>query len=107
MQITKRSATLRILLLNLAYEMRIGLTKDAEKQFKKLPKTAQIIATRRIRQLSSEQYIQTERLTGYKELFRTRVGQYRIVYRKFSNKIVVVLISHRREVYKLVRKLLK
>jgi len=87
--------------------MKVGFTKDAEKQFNKLPKTAQIITTKHIRQFSNEQYIQIEKLAGHKSLFRTRVGQYRVVYRKFSNKIVVVLIGHGREVYKLVRKLLK
>ena len=87
--------------------MKIGFAKDAEKQFKKLPKVAQVIVTKRIRQLHADQYIQTEKLTSYKGLYRTRVGQYRIVYRKLTNRLVVVLTGHRKEVYKILKSILR
>ncbi|OGM33053.1 hypothetical protein A2803_02965 [Candidatus Woesebacteria bacterium RIFCSPHIGHO2_01_FULL_44_21] len=87
--------------------MKVILSREAEKQFRKLPKTSQIIITRRVRQLKSGSFVQIEKLTGYKDIYRTRVGQYRIVYRRFADKLFVVLISHRREVYKLLKDLLK
>lgn len=86
--------------------MKVILSASAEKQFKNLPKTSQIILAKRIRQLEKDTFIQVERLSGYKNVFRTRVGSYRIVYKKFSDRIFIILVGHRKEIYKLLRDLL-
>jgi mRNA interferase RelE/StbE len=87
--------------------MKTILSPAAEKQLRRLPKTSQIIVAKRIRQLREERLVQVEKLSGFKNTFRTRVGVYRIVCKKFANSFYVILIGHRREVYKLLRSLFK
>lgn len=86
--------------------MRIILSPRAEKQLKKLPKIVQIAAARKIRLVrDSDEVGNEEKLTGYKNIFRTRVGDYRIVYRKTEAKVYIVLIHHRKDVYRLLHQL--
>jgi len=87
--------------------MKVVLSRQAEKQFRHLPKTSQIILARRIRQIKSGKHIQIEKLSGYRDIFRTRVGQYRIVYQKTTAKAFIILVGHKKEVYKLLRNLFK
>lgn len=86
--------------------MTVGLTKSAAKQLKKLGKAVQIILGKRIRELgynaSNEQ-----KLAGFKNAFRVRAGDYRLVYQKKPDKIIVILIGHRREIYRLLREMLR
>lgn len=75
----------------------------AEKQFKKLPKITQILIAKKIRQIRDQNVITSvEVLTGYKSIYRIRIGDYRLVFRKYPNKIYFILVVHRREVYKLL-----
>lgn len=88
--------------------MSITLSPRAEKQLRKLSKVNQIIIAQKIRTLASGQSSgKKESLRGYKQIFRVRVGDYRIVYRETSGKIYIILIGHRREIYKLVDRLLR
>ncbi|OGM29765.1 hypothetical protein A2630_01320 [Candidatus Woesebacteria bacterium RIFCSPHIGHO2_01_FULL_44_10] len=87
--------------------MRVIIDPRAEKQLKRLPKTFQVIVGRKIRQLGNPTEIQVEQLTGYKKVYKIRVGNYRIVYKSFTDRKVVFLIGHRREVYKLLDRLLR
>ena len=83
--------------------MKIKILPKAAKKLKKLPKLDQIAIGRKIRNLPTAS--QEEKPKGYKDVFRTRVGDYRIVYKKTSKEIIIILIGHRKEVYKLLRKL--
>lgn len=42
------------------------------------------------------------KLLGYKNLYRTRVGKYRIIYEIHDHKVIVVVVNidHRKDVYK-------
>ena len=74
----------------------------AEKQLKKFPKITQILVAKKVRQIRDQNVITSvEVLTGYKSMYRIRIGDYRLVFRKYPNKIYFVLVAHRREVYKL------
>lgn len=86
--------------------MKIVLSSKAEKQFRSLGKAVQIIMTKRIRDLGNGVLVQEKKLGGYKNIFRTRVGDYRVVYRKTSAEIFIVMIGHRREAYCLLKDLL-
>lgn len=76
----------------------------ALKDLKKLPKTLQ----RRIKEKLEFYLAQTEpldyavQLVGNKKSgeYRFRVGDYRIVFDKQHNTLIILYIEHRREVYK-------
>jgi mRNA interferase RelE/StbE len=86
--------------------MEIILSPGAEKRLKKLPKLDQIAVAKKVRSLV-EEFVSSreEKLKGYKDIFRVRVGDYRIVYQRTRERVYVVLIGHRRDVYQLFRRL--
>ncbi|MEK7129764.1 MAG: type II toxin-antitoxin system RelE/ParE family toxin [Patescibacteria group bacterium] len=86
--------------------MKITILPRAEKELRKLPKFDQIAVAAKIRTLPTPQIAGEEKLTGYAHIYRVRVGNYRIVYKKTSESIAIVLIRHRRDVYRAVRELL-
>ena len=86
--------------------MKVILSPRAEKQLKKLPKIDQIAVAKKIRNIRNEKVIiQEEKLKGFSNIFRTRVGDYRIVYKKIRLEIYIVLIRHRKEVYEILKRL--
>lgn len=89
--------------------MKIELSPLAGKQLRKLTKIDQIAVAQKIRSLQDvpSSTIQPQKLSGYKDIYRIRVGNLRIVYRIFSDKLFIILIHHRRDVYQLLTRLLK
>jgi len=88
--------------------MRVVLSPRAEKQLKKLPKIAQIAAANKIRSIRDNDItVNEEKLGGYKNIYRVRIGDYRIVYRKMVGELYIVLIHHRKDVYRIVNQLLE
>ncbi|MEK7498123.1 MAG: type II toxin-antitoxin system RelE/ParE family toxin [Patescibacteria group bacterium] len=85
--------------------MKFTITSHAKKQIKKLPKAYQIVVAQKIRKLVMIPVIGEEKLSGYKNFYKVRVGVYRIIFIKFPSEIEVVLVGHRREVYLLLKKL--
>lgn len=89
--------------------MKIELSPLAGKQLRKLTKIDQIAVVQKIRSLQDmpSSVLQPEKLSGYKDIYRIRVGNLRIVYRIFPEKLYIILIHHRRDVYRLLNRLLK
>ncbi|OGK08984.1 hypothetical protein A2767_02310 [Candidatus Roizmanbacteria bacterium RIFCSPHIGHO2_01_FULL_35_10] len=87
--------------------MKVTISPEAEKGLKKISKIYQITITKKIRSLINVEILNEEKLSGFKDIFRVRVGEYRIVYRKTNQEIYIVLIRHRKDVYRLVNQLLK
>lgn len=87
--------------------MKIIVSPRAEKQLKKASKIDQIALARKIRSLKKTISYQEEKLSGFKNVFRIRIGNYRIVYRKTAKEIYIILIGHRKEIYNLLKQLLK
>ncbi len=85
--------------------MKIIVSPRAEKELKNLPKIIQIAVVKKIRLLSSSPVSQEKLLKGFKNIFRVRIGNYRIVYRKTKDGIYIILIGHRKEIYDLLRRL--
>ena len=86
--------------------MKVILSPRAEKQLKKLPKVDQIAAANKIRSIRGGNIaVGGEKLAGYKNIYRVRIGDYRIVYRKTVQELYVVLIHHRKDVYRLLHRL--
>lgn len=87
--------------------MRVIISPRADKQLRKLPKIDQIAVAIKIRSVKdlSSAISGEEKLSGYKNIFRVRIGNYRIVYRKTPGEVYIVLISHRKDIYQLVKQL--
>ena len=80
----------------------VAFDKDAEKEFLKLDKPAQILVSSKILDLQKGNFTNDKSLKGkHKGKFRKRAGNYRIIYLKENNLLVisVIRIAHRKEVY--------
>lgn len=84
--------------------MKIIISPRAEKQLRKLPKIDQIAIVGKIRSLIAISSITgEEKLSGFKNIARVRVGEYRIVYSRKKSEVYIILVSHRKDVYRLVK----
>lgn len=81
---------------------KITISSSAERQLKKLPAPAQIKISRVILGLAVNPYMNgCKKLAGYKDIWRIRIGDYRVLY-SVDKKIVTVIvlkIGHRKEIY--------
>lgn len=88
--------------------MKAILSPRAEKQLKRLPKVDQIAVVKKIRAIRDKKTVTGEqKLKDFKNIFRVRVGDLRIVYRKTRREVYIILIRHRKDVYRLVKQLLR
>ena len=87
--------------------MKIILSPRAKKQLKGVSRTAQIILTKKIRGIAVGSLVKEEKLSGYQNIYRIRVGDYRVVYKRTREEVFIILIGHRREIYRLLRELLR
>jgi len=80
----------------------VAFDKDAEREFLSLDKQAQLLVSSKILDLQSGNFANDKQLKGkYQGKFRKRAGNYRIIYLKENNLLVisVIRIAHRKEVY--------
>ncbi|MEI6707613.1 MAG: type II toxin-antitoxin system RelE/ParE family toxin [Methylococcales bacterium] len=85
----------------MAYD--IIIKPSAEKSFAKLPKAQQIKIINAIENLAINPRPQGfKKLKSTAELYRIRVGDYRVIYSIDNNVLIitVVKIGHRKEIYK-------
>jgi len=81
----------------------IEISRSAEKQLKKLDRKEQERVVRAILLLADDPRPRGSRkLSGYDDVFRIRVGRYRILYSVASGKLVIIIlkIGHRRDAYR-------
>jgi len=87
--------------------MKVILSPRAEKYLKKLNKIGQLAIASKIRKIASSPNLEEEKiLRGYRNIFRIRIADYRIVYRRQKNETHIILIGHRKDIYKLFTRLL-
>ena len=82
---------------------RIEFARKAERDFKALSKPIQSRLARRIDLLAENPFPQgIRKLAGEEDLYRLRVGNYRIIYQVQGRRLVVLIvgIGHRRDVYR-------
>jgi mRNA interferase RelE/StbE len=75
----------------------------AEAALRKLPREIQVRILRKVDQLAANPFPPgTEKLSGATELWRIRIGDYRVVYTVERKELVVLVlkVGHRREVYR-------
>ena len=81
----------------------IRISRMAERQLKKLPSEGRDRVVRAVRALADEPVPRgSRRLTGYDDVFRIRIGRYRVLYSVVASTltILVLKIGHRKDVYR-------
>ena len=81
----------------------IEISQTAEKQLKKLPRREQQRVVAAVVALGSEPFPRgSRRLTGYDDVWRIRVGQYRVIYSVAKKKLIIIVlkIGQRKDVYR-------
>ena len=81
----------------------IEITRTAEKQLKRLPRDDQVKVVAAILALAEKARPRGSRkLVGYDDVFRVRVGMYRVLYSVSGRQLIVIIlkIGHRRDVYR-------
>jgi mRNA interferase RelE/StbE len=81
----------------------IEISRTAEKQLKKLAETDQIRVIRAMLPLTEEPHPRGSRkLSGYDDVFRIRVGRFRLLYSVSERRLVILVlkIGHRKDVYR-------
>jgi mRNA interferase RelE/StbE len=81
----------------------IEFSRTAERQLKKLRRDDQRSVAKAILALANDPRPPGSRkLTGYDDVFRIRVGRYRVLYSIAGRKLVIIIlkIGHRKDVYR-------
>ena len=81
---------------------KIAFEQEAEKEFLKIDTVSQKLIANKIIDLQNGNFINDKALKGkHKGKFRKRAGNYRIIYLKENNLllITVIRVAHRKEVY--------
>jgi mRNA interferase RelE/StbE len=80
----------------------IEFLKSAAKEFKKLPKLIQSKTINTLKMVEVDPYsevLKMRKIRGKENLFRIRIGDYRLIYAIENSCIVIVRIRHRKNVY--------
>ena len=81
----------------------LEISRTAERQLRRLPRADQARVVQAMLQLATDPYPRGARkLLGYDDVFRIRVGQYRVLYSVSEATVIVVVlkIGQRRDVYR-------
>jgi mRNA interferase RelE/StbE len=81
---------------------KVAFEKEAEKEFLKIEKQSQNLVATKIIDLQNGNFSNDKPLKGkHKGKFRKRAGNYRIIYLKENDFLVITVIrvAHRKEVY--------
>ncbi len=81
----------------------IEITRSAERQLRRLRPDDQQRVLAAILPLSNDPFPQGSRkLSGYDDVFRIRVGRYRVLYSVSEKKLIIIIlkIGHRKNAYR-------
>ena len=81
----------------------VELTRTAEKQLRRIAKRDRSRLLDAIEALGTKPRPQGARkLQGYEDIYRIRVGQYRVVYEVIDDRVVVIVLKlgHRKDIYR-------
>jgi len=78
----------------------IRFSREAAKQYKKLPKEYKSLVEIALFRLSEGLELDLKPVEGEKNVYRIRVGKYRVLFIKFNKTVLVFRISPRGDVYK-------
>jgi len=80
----------------------LEITRTAEKKLQSLPLSDQQRVAAAMRKLATDPRPRgCRKLTGYDDIFRIRVGRYRIIYSVEDSKLIILIlkIGHRQDIY--------
>lgn len=78
----------------------IKFSNEAAKQYKKLPKGYKRLIDIALYRLSENLELDFKPVEGEKDIYRIRVGRYRVLLRKIDKGVLLFKISTRGDVYK-------
>jgi mRNA interferase RelE/StbE len=78
----------------------IKFSREAAKQYKKLPEGYKSLVDITLSRLSEGLELDVKFVEGEKDVYRIRVGKYRVLFRKFNKVALVFRISPRGGAYK-------
>jgi len=78
----------------------IKFSREAAKQYKKLPKEYKSLVDIALLRLSEGLELDLKPVQGEKDVYRIRVGRYRVLFTRFNKTVLVFRISPRGDVYK-------
>ena len=78
----------------------LKLSKQAARQYEKVPKEYKRLIEIALSRLSEGLELDLKPVQGQKDVYRIRVGRYRILFIKFDRSMLVFRISPRGDVYK-------
>ena len=82
---------------------RLEIARSAEKQLRRLPAEDRRRVARAMVALADEPFpAGSRKLSGYDDVFRVRVGVYRVLYSVSGRTLVIIIlkIGHRKDVYR-------
>ncbi|MFC1622341.1 type II toxin-antitoxin system RelE/ParE family toxin [Patescibacteria group bacterium] len=86
--------------------MKVIISPKAEKSIIKLPKHVQLLIEKNLRKLSKDpNSIKKKKLRDYKNIYRIRMGEYRLVFRVNKREIYVINIGHRGQIYEKLKRM--
>lgn len=81
----------------------VEVSRTAERQLRRLPRADQERVVRRMLLLAEDPFPQgVRKLTGYDDVYRIRVGRYRILYSVSRRRLVIIIlkVGQRKDVYR-------
>lgn len=82
---------------------RLDVSATAERQIRKLERSDQIRVLRAMKQLADDPRPRgCRKLQGYEDIFRIRVGTFRVIYSVETDRLVVIIlkVGNRRDIYR-------
>ena len=81
----------------------IEISRTAEKQLRKLPRLDRERVARKMSSLARDPYPHgTRKLAGYEDVYRVRVGHWRILYSVGTKTLIIIIlkVGHRGDIYR-------
>ena len=78
----------------------VKFSKEAAKQYKKLPKEYKSLVDIALYRLSEGLELDLKPVEGERDVYRVRIGKYRMLFRKFDKTVLAFRISPRGDAYK-------
>jgi mRNA interferase RelE/StbE len=82
---------------------RVQISATAERQLRRLPRDDQLRVVRAVLTLAQDPRPQgCRKLQGYDDVFRIRVGTYRVIYSVEGRqlRVIILKVGHRKDVYR-------
>lgn len=81
--------------------MKIFISSRAEKQLDKLPDKMFDVISSRIKKLADDPFGPQSKKLKDRNMWRSRVGDYRIIYSVDKGILIILSVSHRKDAYKI------